>query len=104
MPSTIKCFSDDTKSSIKDKRAATTVSNPVVRSQFVPISEETATIILDVEEEREKLKSGGPSAGAEYGESSAETNVNPYDGLNIEREFIWHALNLFSAVKILFFF
>lgn len=81
MPQAMKCFSDDTKS--KDKHPTTATINPVVRSQYVPISEENATIILDVEEEREKLKRGELETETKIDESA---DADPYDGLNIERE------------------
>lgn len=81
MPSTVKCFSDDVK---KGKSVATNVENPIVRSQYVPITEETATIILDVEEEREKLKSGGPAIDTKIDESADD---DQFTGLNLEREF-----------------
>lgn len=80
MPQTIKCFGDDTKS--RNKPSTTAANNPVVRSQYVPISEENATIILDVEEEREKLKRGELETETEV----VEADIDPYEGLNIERE------------------
>lgn len=85
MPSTIKCFSDDTKKFVKDKCTTPTGKNPVVGSQYVRISEETATIILDVEEERQKLKSDGAAIDTKIDE---QTDDNHYRGLNVERELI----------------
>lgn len=95
-PATIRCFSDDTKST-------TSVRNPVVRSQFVPISEDTATIILDVEEERAKLRSGIPNIDTEIDENSNEAAVDQYEGLNIERESICDALHLLRGQPNWFF-
>lgn len=82
LPSTARCFSDDTKST-KSINLAATVIKPTLRPQYVPITEETATIILDVEEEREKLESARTVGNFE---SPAEFDVDQYDGLNLERE------------------
>lgn len=89
-PATIRCFSDDTKSS-------KSVRNPVVRSQFVPISEETATIILDVEEERAKLRRGEAIVDTETDGNSTVDGVSQYEGLNLERESIAIPFTLWAA-------
>lgn len=74
MPSTVRCFSDDTKN---EKPALWTAN------KFVPISEDTATIILDVEEEREKLNRGDAITDTEI----IGTETDQYSGLNTKREF-----------------
>lgn len=83
LPSTIRCFSDDTKSSKEDEDPPIETKR-VVHSQYVPISEANATIILDVEEEREKLKSGGPA----FDENYDDHQYDIYEGLSAERKFI----------------
>lgn len=82
LPSTMRCFSDDTKSSKDDKEAAIEKKR-IVQSNYVPLSESNATIILDVEEEREKLKSGGP-----FNDNYDDHQYDAFEGLNADRKFI----------------
>lgn len=79
MPSTMKYFCVDSKSSSDKKSASAT--KPIItamRSEYVPISERNATIILDVEEEREKMRRGEI-------EIEEKDDTEQYRGLNTER-------------------
>lgn len=92
LPSTIRCFSDDTKSSKEDKDPPIETKR-IVHSQYVPITEANATIILDVEEEREKLRSGGPSFDEKYDDHQYDV----YEGLSADRKlFLEFTLPIFA--------
>lgn len=98
LPSTIRCFSDDAKSSDEDKEPSI-VKKRVAQSQYVPISEATATIILDVEEEREKLKSGGPY----FNNRHDDHQYDVFEGLNADRKFhLERQLHTTTSLKLNF--
>lgn len=80
MPSTMKYFCVDSKSSSDKKSASATKPITAIRSEYVPISERNATIILDVEEEREKMRRGEI-------EIEEKDDTEQYRGLNTERAY-----------------
>lgn len=69
---------DDSHSN--DQNAAPDVT-PTIASKFERFSDDKATIILDIEEERDKMLAGEI-------EEIEDTTPSIFDGLNIEREWI----------------
>lgn len=63
-------------------------SNPVVASKYELFTEENATVILDIEEERDKML-----ANELEGEVVHEVERDIYDGLNIERNYLWKSFH-----------
>lgn len=88
----LKYFSDDSKNKTNTDNlveANSSIKNPVLNLKYETFTDENATIILDVEEEREKLFLGQIANQEEIEESG----VDSFHGLNLER--MWRTNNLF---------